>query len=469
MSIQSRKRKDGRIVHYITFGYNGSTVWELAGTDRRAAESLERRRVAEVADGTYSPEVKGAVTVARWFDYFWTVRKNRAAEYDRRAVELHVLSQDAFARLPLHEVRPLHIMRMVEAIRKVGAIGEKTLANTYGVVRQAFARAVFEERIATNPCTLPKGTIRWKSSRKNARKPYTRAEAHALCFDARIPIDQRMWNALAFFSGGRMGEVCGRRWRDWIREAHPLTALSIHSQYEDQPLKTDDEEDTHPRMVPVHPELEALLWEWWEHGWEFVYRRPPTLEDWIVPNRLGTCRAKYTAWESFQRGLNAVEIENRTVHATRHTFVSVARSRGARPDVLERVTHNASGAVPELAVLDGYTHFEWEALCEAVRCFDVSLDPIAESSIIAGGPTRVRSWQVPRDSRATAVKHGKSEYTKNPEILTDPRVGGAAFDARQKEDAASGDVLRRGLAAALRGDVASAVDLLAGEARRVVG
>jgi hypothetical protein len=44
-------------------------------------------------------------------------------------------------------------------------------------------------------------------------------------------------------------------------------------------------------------------------------------------------------------------------------MISAARSSGARGDVLERITHNAPGAI-----IDVYTSWEWPALCEAVMC-----------------------------------------------------------------------------------------------------
>lgn len=50
-----------------------------------------------------------------------------------------------------------------------------------------------------------------------------------------------------------------------------------------------------------------------------------------------------------------------TVHSLRRSFISLARTDGARADVLKRVTHNARGAI-----IDTYTTFEWGELCDAV-------------------------------------------------------------------------------------------------------
>ncbi|HVW30435.1 MAG TPA: hypothetical protein VHC69_33995 [Polyangiaceae bacterium] len=52
-------------------------------------------------------------------------------------------------------------------------------------------------------------------------------------------------------------------------------------------------------------------------------------------------------------------------HLTRHTMITWARRGGAPADVLESVTHNAAGAI-----IDQYTHWDWEPLCKAVACID---------------------------------------------------------------------------------------------------
>lgn len=475
MSVQPRKLRSGKTVYWITFSFEGKTIWERAGTDKRAAEALEKQRLREVESGTYRSEIRGRVSNRSWFDHYWTKRKNRTLDNDRQLIENHVLSQDGFARMPLAETRPVHILSVIEEIQRAGRLGAKSIAIVYGVMRGAYQRAVFEEKLSGNPCTLPKGTIKWKTAKANARKPYQREEARALVAPD-VEWSQRVWNALAFYTGMRMGEVCGRRWRDWSREARPFTALSVHSQYDDQPLKTDDEEDTRPRTVPVHPELEAILSDWWAKGWELTHLRPPTPEDFIVPNRFAQPRARATAYDAFQRSLKSAGVPNRTVHATRHTFISVARSNGARKDVLEKVTHNASGEI-----IDTYTAFEWRALCEAVSRF--SLDPIATAAELSVGPPGFEAGVTDGKTEKGGANGGNSEGPIGPGILAESGVTEAHFDAAQKrllklaevdpEAAAPGLAVCRGVGLAVKmaeGDRSAEEELtalLAKEAVRV--
>lgn len=130
--------------------------------------------------------------------------------------------------------------------------------------------------------------------------------------------------------------------------------------------------------VPVHPNLELVLRDWWSEGFELVHRRKPGRGDFIVPQRKldGGNHTKSSAYKAFARALVIVGIPSKTLHATRNTFISVARSRGARKEVLETVTHNAGGET-----IDTYTEFDWRPLCEAVSCFDLDLDPIAKRPV----------------------------------------------------------------------------------------
>jgi len=49
-------------------------------------------------------------------------------------------------------------------------------------------------------------------------------------------------------------------------------------------------------------------------------------------------------------------------------MITLARTDGARVDVLERITHNAAGAM-----IDTYTYFEWDDLCDAVSCIRLAV------------------------------------------------------------------------------------------------
>lgn len=474
MSIQPRDLKSGRVTYYITFtGPNGVTVWERSGSSKRAAESLEAQRKREVASGTYSPTAPSGsrLTVSGWFNYFWTVRKNRSVENDMALIDNHVLDREWFANYRMTEVEPRTVLQLVEQLEAVPSIGAKTVSIIYGIIRQAFERAVFERVIDANPVKLPKGRIRWKS--RNKRRPYTREEARRLTTDERLPWDARVFNGIAFYTGQREGEVCGRRWRHWKRDFQPLTALEISSQYDDQPLKTDSGDDVHPRLAPVHPELEVILSSWWSEGFEFTYGKKPTLDDFIVPHRKLGGHSKSSAYHAWRRSLDRLGIENKSLHATRNTFISIARSNGAPKDIVESVTHNARGDV-----IDDYTSFEWLALCRAVALFDVSVDrkTIAAFSELQSldsnrGEQAGRSWKRSDiTGKGSLENDGESPLALSWEALFDARQRGLLKLAEVNAHAAGvpeAIAVCKGLARVRAGDVAGAVEELRKEAARV--
>lgn len=426
MAIVPRELKNGKTTYYVTFTWQGRTVWERSGTSKREAASLEGERKEQVRRGAYRPHLPGGsrATVETWFAYYLTTRKNRSLENDVSLLENHVLSHKPFASMRLASVGPRDVLALVDHLKSVPTIGAKTVAIIYGLVRQAFGRAAFEEVIDKSPTDdIPKGTIKWKSRKK--RKPYSREDASKLMTDERIPWDFRVWIALAFFTGMREGEVCGRRFRDWDRTWKPLSCLSVHSQYNDQPLKTDDDEDVRPRQVPIHAELETILDEWQRDGFELVFLRKPTADDYIVPHRKIGVHSKSSAYKAWRRALARVGVENRSLHSTRHTFISVVRSNGAAKDVVEAITHNARGDV-----LDGYTEFEWVTRCRAVEVFDVAVDRKPSEALASLQSLDSNQGEQGRNYEKWAESGGNGPSRRDTKTSAFS-VGPTVFEARQ--------------------------------------
>lgn len=376
MAVIEQKRANG-VAYRIAFWWRGKRVFEHGGTDVREARRLNARRLREVRAGTYTPPKQRKATLVGQYAATWIDgRENRNADDEQKAFHRLVIGEgrEWFADLPLMDVRPRHILRLIQELKKTPSLrrgappgeplGEKTVKNIYGNVRTMFRDARIAELVDSDPCVLPRGTF--KGGKSAQREPYTEEEIRALVTSEAIEPDQRVFNALLFYTGERIGEAAGRRWRNWDRATRPLTALTVDTQYDDQPLKTADKKGEQPRIVPVHPDLAALLTWWWNEGFEWVYCRKPTPDDFIVPQRDGTNRTKSTIYKTWTRhSCPRAGVRNRSVHSTRHTFITLARRGGARKEgVLERVTHNAKGDI-----VDRYTHWDWAPLCEAVLCF----------------------------------------------------------------------------------------------------
>jgi integrase len=353
--------------------------------DKRVAASLLAQRKREIANGTWRPKgMTGDSLLVSTYAASWTAERKRRnlRSADRDADRLRPFMK-RLGGMRLADVRRSHVkaavadmmaMRQEPATGKAGrrtasacgAYAPGSVLVHYDTLKAMFGAAVREELILGNPCTLrsadgelPKDVDadpRWR-----AKAVYARGELEQLISDDRIPLKRRVLYALYGVGGMRKGEGVARSWDDYDATLEPLGRLSVHSQWDGRRLKTD-----HPRDVPVHPVLAALLAEW-----KLVYEREccakPTGEALICPNALGRPFSEKSIWEHLQLDLERLGMRPRRVHDLRRTFISLARADGAG-DLLRWVTHG-----PTSSVFDAYTTPPWPALCEQVSKLRIEL------------------------------------------------------------------------------------------------
>lgn len=365
MAVVERKRSKG-VVYSVTNEWQGKPAWERVGTSRREAETRDRAMKKEIKNGTYVPNERSRSSTVMQIAGIWASTRTNAYADEERAILDRYLADSWLANMLVADVKQKHIVQWVEELKAEMVDGQrritdKTIANAVGVLRMVFKYAALKELCATQPVVLPKTMLRRKS--KNEKEIYSLAECVVLMRHHTIPWPQRVINALLLLTGMRLGEVAGRRWRDL--EDGPVAALIVRDQYDSQPLKTERE-----RIVPVHPELHRVLTQWAIEGFELYTGVRPTPGDFIVPNMSRWAQARHHTESSlnkqFCKTAEAAGVRPRTVHSTRHTFITLCRRFGARPDVLERVTHNSCDKM-----IDRYTHMEWAPLCEAVLCLNL--------------------------------------------------------------------------------------------------
>jgi integrase len=411
MAVVPRKRSGG-VVYGVLTSWAGGKHWELVGANKREAETLNRKRLREVEAGTFRPgELTDAASVRAFAERWLELRANRSAENDRALVRRHVLSVSWFADMRIADVRPRDVLRLIAELDKT-ALSRKSVSLVMGLVRVMFRDAVIGDVLTATPYVVPRGVLKRSGER---RTPYEAAEVRALLTTA-AGERERVWNAIAFYTGARCGEVCGLRWGDWAETPVPLGALSIARQYEGQVLKTE-----RARVVPVHPELEAVL-SGWRARWSFHFLRRPEPGDLIVPALGGqTALTKSSAYKAWLRSCKASGVSNRSVHSTRHTFITLAQRGGADRRVVELITHNPKGTI-----IDVYTTRDWAELCEAVLClsFDAPVDVGSNGS----GNSGSSAW-----TRTSAIGDKPSAASQNLE--TDGSVEGRFFGSELDLDA----------------------------------
>lgn len=373
MAVVPRKRVGGKVVYGVLTSWpGGEPYWELVGGNKEEAKRLNARRRAEVKAGTFRPgELTGVSTVAAYAALWLAKRSNRAVELDRVAMAGHVLSRVWFAKLPMAEVRPKNILRLIEELKAEGKLAPKTITNVLALVRVMFRDAAIEDVVSASPYVVPRGVLKRAGKQ---RTPYTPEEMDALVSEV-VGEREMVWNALAFYLGLRLGEVCGLRWGDWDQGPAPLGAISITRQYVDQVLKTE-----RPRVGPVHPFLASVLAAW-KARWSLHFLHKPGPEDFIVPMADGSPMTRSSAYKMWLRSCKAASVVNRSVHSTRHTFITLALRGGAEEKTVLRITHNPSGQI-----IDVYNHRKWPEFCSAVLCLDSARvsKPVSRSNSTEG-------------------------------------------------------------------------------------
>lgn len=359
-----------------------------------AAEKVFRSLADQISAGV---ELVGArkepVTVEeyarlRWFEQ----RRPLIADWkgDERRLEMHAFPK--LGRMRLREVRPRHLAELFRALRGAGEMAPKTVHHVYGVVKALFRDAAIDGLIDASPCILTQHQLgesvdadpEWR-----ATAIYSRDELELLISDGRLPGDRRLMYALEGVAGLRHGEAAGLRWRHFEPTTPVLGRLTVATSYDKGRTKT-----SRPRHVPVHPTLAAMLAEWKLSGWPGTMGRTPEPDDLVVPtpnptNRgprvaHGSMRTRHYSHKRLVADLKTLGLRHRRGHDLRRTFISLARTDGARKDILELVTHTPGRS----QAIDVYTSFPWEALCEEVLKLKVHRESPNELIPLAIGDSR---------------------------------------------------------------------------------
>lgn len=433
MAVVERKDSKG-IVYYAVNTWNGRQKSERVGRNERDAKRRDAAMKKEIADGTYQPtKERKSLKVGDIVTMFNGKRLNKAKstkEGELAIAKNHLAPRAWLWEMPARDMHPHHCDKLIDELRALTKpdgsrqLSDRTIIDVLGVLRRSFASAIRAQLCDRQPIMVEPGT--WNHNGKK-REPYTAAETVVLISHHRIPQHVRVMAALWLLAGLRQGEGCGLKWKRLDLETRPLACLTIAEQWKGQPLKTK-----RSRLVPVHPVLLAMLRDWAETGFEAYVGRKPTPDDYIVPDIGGllepVCFTDHKSYYAFVKACEAAGVRYRTVHSCRHTFVTLCRRGGARADVLERVSHNASGKM-----IDVYTHFDWEPLCEAVLC--LRLVSLPDAPPLGGNGGESGSRQNPEltgNSRAEPAALGGKPSSSTAGRFTPPHDFGSQSDRSQK-------------------------------------
>jgi integrase len=370
-----------------------------APVDGAYAKAYAREWQRRYDEGEWVPTPKGApsalaapYTVASW-STAWAQALTIGTVADVRYIVAHYLAADPIGAVPLRALAPADLAAWVARLRATpsrlgGTLAPGSIVRYAQVLRQSLKAAVREGAIERDPFErAPAGLVPSAGDKTpGARRlwRYEPAEILALVTDPRVPVDRRLFYALAFLTGARASELAALRWSDWERTVQPLSRLNVARTAVYRRAGAGDgpwgrvEKQTKTGAVkeaPVHPALAAMLSAWWSSGWEAHQGRAPVEGDLIVPTKDGRSRVAITSWGLLKGDCERLGIRPRRLHGARHTMIRMHRDAGADREAVRGVTH----AAPSRDAFDGYDRPGWARVCHELLKVPMALPALGES------------------------------------------------------------------------------------------
>ncbi len=315
------------------------------------------------------------LTVLSFARTWITTLRYGSVDKDKKRIEFYLVPSPLAEQL-LVEVRPRHVVAFIQWLTdrpsaRGGTLSSRSIRNVYDVVRRSLAAAVIADLIPSSPCApLSNALPSMADKHPGARETwlFTREEVEQLISDPELLPDRRVTYAILFLTGCRWGELAALRWRDWNPDAKPLGKLVISRAIEPLTKREKETKTGAVKRVPVHPVLAEVLTAWKMRGFEALFGRAPTTDDFIMPTRRFTARGVDNGNRYLHEDCKLLGLVPRHIHCARRTFISLAQDDGGEPGKLKWITH-----APPRAVFDQYTTLQWKTLCAEVAKLEVKL------------------------------------------------------------------------------------------------
>lgn len=321
-----------------------------------------RSRLTEPADPSATIEQLAEARIARLEAAKSKSAKDYATKYRR-----HVIP--AFGPMKPSELETRHVVAWIHALRE--AYYPRTVHATHGALHVLLEEAKAAGLCSHNPSDVPRGTLPKKTSKqlydKDAEVMLPEELGRLLSAEI-IPEWRRVFYALLFLTGARVGEIAALRWRDWDRDRRPLGCLTMELSWSDKRKEHGTTKTEQIKRIPVHPLLEEMLVYWHSVGFERTFLRTPRMTDFLTPRVVGRrtpdVQTERIALERFGRDMHAIGMKPRRLHAARHTFITLMHRAKANPLAVREMTHPTEDESDSHMI---YVHsVDWPALCEAI-------------------------------------------------------------------------------------------------------
>ena len=213
------------------------------------------------------------------------------------------------------EIKPIDIKKFHDFVVSKG-LGKGTLNVARILLKEVFNLAIINEWCSINPIKMvdmPK--FRQK---KQKQKPFTLKEIDAILQEAKGSV--RNFLGISFFTGMRSGELLALRWDDvdFITETISISRTIA---------------DGHINSAKTFSSIRDIeMIDYVKQFFEAQRRETGLKNSYLFLDRKNSYYGSNTYfYDNFQRILNKLEFETRSLHNTRHTFASLMLNNGIDP------------------------------------------------------------------------------------------------------------------------------------------
>lgn len=333
------KRSDGRYqVSLMRDDGKRITRYVSAKTPnpKKAAEELLAKLVVEEKSNYAEP---GKMTLSQWLrEHLGRTAKGRSArtamnrEYLARAI-----FEDRIGDVPLGQLTPKMCQRWADEL----VLSHGTRSKRLSLLKSCLDEAVVLQHIAQNPARPVK--IEKQLRRTSVARAWTLEEAQAFLSANTMSKLYFLWK-LALLTGARMGELRALQVSDYDAEKRVLKITRTAKRAgAPGPPKTP----AATRSIPLGAEAVDCITaqierreEARKHAKEYW-----TEEDWLFPSAIGTLFGERNAHHDWTVCLKRADVPRIRMHDLRVTFISLALSRGAKPEVVAQIVGHASPSI----------------------------------------------------------------------------------------------------------------------------